>query len=284
MILLKQKPALSFQAMEQINHTGKECIFNSILTSGNAIIKKVKGEKCMKLCIGLCDENPLHLRMIAQEIRRLGRIREIETEIYTWTCGSQLLQEAESSGIQLYLLEIKMPDMSGIEVAKQLNQLQPSAQIIFISDSLEPVCDIYETEHLYFILKSQLARRLPDALDRALMKLGKAQKGVSFMLHSRRQVTPIPLHSIVCIEKELRKIIITTTHERYEMYAKLQDALASLPPNDFVQCHRSYIVAFRHIEQICGNEILLSNGQRLPIGRTFMQPLKEALMQRQFSS
>lgn len=42
----------------------------------------------MKLCIGLCDENPLHLRMIAQEIRRLGRIREIETEIYTWTCGS----------------------------------------------------------------------------------------------------------------------------------------------------------------------------------------------------
>lgn len=238
----------------------------------------------MKLCIGLCDENPLHLRMIAQEIRRLGRIREIETEIYTWTCGSQLLQEAESSGIQLYLLEIKMPDMSGIEVAKQLNQLQPSAQIIFISDSLEPVCDIYETEHLYFILKSQLARRLPDALDRALMKLGKAQKGVSFMLHSRRQVTPIPLHSIVCIEKELRKIIITTTHERYEMYAKLQDTLASLPPNDFVQCHRSYIVAFRHIEQICGNEILLSNGQRLPIGRTFMQPLKEALMQRQFSS
>ena len=84
--------------------------------------------------------------------------------------------------------------------------------------------------------------------------------------------------------EELRKIIITTTHERYEMYAKLQDALASLPPNDFVQCHRSYIVAFRHIEQICGNEILLSNGQRLPIGRTFMQPLKEALMQRQFSS
>lgn len=237
----------------------------------------------MKLCIGLCDENPLHLRMIAQEIRRLSRIREIEAEIYTWTCGSQLLKETESCSIQLYILMINMPDMSGIEIAKQLNQRQPSAQIIFLSDSLEPVCDIYETEHLYFILKSQLARRLPDALDRALMKLGKAQNGISFMLHSRSQVTPIPLHSIVCIEKELRKIIITTPHECYEMYAKLQDVLKSLPPDDFVQCHRSCIVAFRHIEQICGNEILLSNGQRLPIGRTFMQPLKEALTKRQFS-
>ena len=62
-----------------------------------------------------------------------------------------------------------------------------------------------------------------------------------------------------------------------------QEALAQLPPDEFFQCHRSYIVAFRHIEQICGNEILLSNGQHIPIGRTFMKPLKEALLKRQFS-
>ncbi len=103
------------------------------------------------------------------------------------------------------------------------------------------------------------------------------------MLHSRSQVIPIPIHSILCIEKELRKIIVTTTHDHYEMYAKLQEALAQLPPDEFFQCHRSYIVAFRHIEQICGNEILLSNGQHIPIGRTFMKPLKEALLKRQFS-
>ena len=35
----------------------------------------------MKLCIGLCDDNPLHLRMISQEIQRLCGMREIEAEI-----------------------------------------------------------------------------------------------------------------------------------------------------------------------------------------------------------
>ena len=128
-----------------------------------------------------------------------------------------------------------------------------------------------------------MAQRLPDALDRALNKLGQAQAGVSFMLRSRSQVIPIPIHSILCIEKELRKIIVTTTHDHYEMYAKLQEVLSQLPPDEFFQCHRSYIVAFRHIEQICGNEILLSNGKHIPIGRTFMKPLKEALLKRQFS-
>ena len=62
-----------------------------------------------------------------------------------------------------------------------------------------------------------------------------------------------------------------------------QETLSQLPPDEFFQCHRSYIVAFRHIEQICGNEILLSNGKHIPIGRTFMKPLKEALLKRQFS-
>lgn len=237
----------------------------------------------MKLCIGLCDDNPLHLRMIAQELRRLCEMREIEAEIHPWDSGAQLLKDLESYEIQLYILDIRMPGITGIEVAKQINLVQPSAQIIFISSYLEYFSDVYETEHLYFVLKSQMAQRLPDALDRALNKLGQAQAGVSFMLRSRSQVIPIPIHSILCIEKELRKIIVTTTHDHYEMYAKLQEVLSQLPPDEFFQCHRSYIVAFRHIEQICGNEILLSNGKHIPIGRTFMKPLKEELLKRQFS-
>ena len=225
----------------------------------------------MKLCIGLCDDNPLHLRMIAQELRRLCEMREIEAEIHPWDSGAQLLKDLESYEIQLYILDIRMPGITGIEVAKQINLVQPSAQISFISRYLEYFSDVYETEHLYFVLKSQMAQRLPDALDRALNKLGQAQAGVSFMLRSRSQVIPIPIHSILCIEKELRKIIVTTTHDHYEMYAKLQEVLSQLPPDEFFQCHRSYIVAFRHIEQICGNEILLSNGKHIPDWQDFYE-------------
>ena len=127
----------------------------------------------MKLCIGLCDDNPLHLRMISQEIQRLCGMREIEAEIHTWTSGAQLLKEIETYDIQLYILDIRMPEITGIDAAKQINLIQPSAQIIFISSYLEYFSDVYETEHLYFVLKSQMAQRLPDALDRALAKLSQ---------------------------------------------------------------------------------------------------------------
>ena len=60
----------------------------------------------MKLCIGLCDDNPLHLRMISQEIQRLCGMREIEAEIHTWASGAQLLKEIETYDIQLYILDI----------------------------------------------------------------------------------------------------------------------------------------------------------------------------------
>ena len=144
----------------------------------------------MKLCIGLCDDNPLHLRMISQEIQRLCGMREIEAEIHTWTSGAQLLKEIETYDIQLYILDIRMPEITGIDAAKQINLIQPSAQIIFISSYLEYFSDVYETEHLYFVLKSQMAQRLPDALDRALAKLGQAQTGVC-LLYTSRLVMPI---------------------------------------------------------------------------------------------
>ena len=100
----------------------------------------------MKLCIGLCDDNPLHLRMISQEIQRLCGMREIEAEIHTWTSGAQLLKEIETYDIQLYILDIRMPEITGIDAAKQINLIQPSAQIIFISSYLEYFSDVYETE------------------------------------------------------------------------------------------------------------------------------------------
>ena len=52
-----------------------------------------------------------------------------------------------------------MPEITGIDAAKQINLIQPSAQIIFISSYLEYFSDVYETEHLYFVLKSQMAQR-----------------------------------------------------------------------------------------------------------------------------
>lgn len=79
----------------------------------------------MKLCIGLCDDNPLHLRMISQEIQRLCGMREIEAEIHTWASGAQLLKEIETYDIQLYILDIRMPEITGIDAAKQ-NQSDPA--------------------------------------------------------------------------------------------------------------------------------------------------------------
>ena len=57
-------------------------------------------------------------------------MREIEAEIHTWTSGAQLLKEIETYDIQLYILDIRMPEITGIDAAKQINLIQPSAQII----------------------------------------------------------------------------------------------------------------------------------------------------------
>ena len=66
--------------------------------------------------------------------------------------------------------------MNGIALADQINKLCPDSQIIFISQYLQYATAVYETEHVYFIHKLQMAKYLPLALQAACRKLAAGVK------------------------------------------------------------------------------------------------------------
>ena len=66
------------------------------------------------------------------------------------------------------VLDIQMDEMTGIELAKQLNAALPQCAIIFVSSFLGFATDVYEAEHTYFILKASLSSASETALQRAL--------------------------------------------------------------------------------------------------------------------
>ena len=66
------------------------------------------------------------------------------------------------------VLDICMDDMDGISLAKEINRLAPACRVIFLSSYAGYLMDAYEDEHIYYVLKSDEAARLPVALRKAL--------------------------------------------------------------------------------------------------------------------
>ena len=81
-----------------------------------------------------------------------------------------------------------------------------------------------------------------------------------------------------CIEARLRNLLFYTTlsDEPIRINARLADIESSLPRSQFVLCHRSYIVNIAHVRTLTRTECLLSNGESVPISRTYVSAINQA--------
>jgi DNA-binding LytR/AlgR family response regulator len=95
------------------------------------------------------------------------------------------------------------------------------------------------------------------------------------VLGQRGAVVPVPLREIYFIESHKHAVSVHTGGETVVAYARLEDILHTLPVG-FFQCHKSYIVNMSRIRRFQSSDILLKNGERVPVSRARYAETKEA--------
>lgn len=220
--------------------------------------------------IALCDDDPLHTQDILDDVDKiLGSDRQ---NTRTFPSSQQLLDHIKR-GYQphIALLDICMPDINGIELAQQINCLLPDCQIIFITSFLTFAPEAYDAAHVYFILKSQLRRRLPLALERAVSVL-EAQHA-ELLLQKEGASFTVAIGDVCYIERVLRKTQVVTEKGVFLSRCTPMELVKERPC--FVRCHQSYWVNLSHVECMENNHFLLDNGTRIPISRTYQHNARQ---------
>jgi two-component system response regulator AlgR len=202
----------------------------------------------------------------------------------------------------LVLLDISMPDMSGIEVARHLAQQEAPPAIIFVTAYDEHALQAFEVHALDYLLKPVRAERLLAALQRAqrlrpreprleqlAQSLGAARTQLS--VSERGRLVLVPVDEIVYLRAELKYVTIRTVAREYLTEESLT-GLESEFGERFVRIHRNALVARRFIQgfqRVRGKvegeaepaeghwEILLRGmDERLPISRRQWPTVKAA--------
>ena len=224
--------------------------------------------------IAICEDNPIHTQMIENTVKAHFKN---SVEIVHFSSATELLfafSEADFS-CQIALLDIELEGdaLSGIDLAKHLNQLNRQCQIIFLSQYLEYAPDVYETKHLYFVYKQKMKEYLPKALHAAQKKLHAIQKQFLYFKSGKKKYQ-ISQNDILYMERILTTTEIHTATEVYTTREQIPSLMEQLP-SSFCRCHRSYAVNLHAINTFTRMEITFPDGQSVPVGRTYYENAKK---------
>lgn len=233
----------------------------------------------LNVCI--CDDNPGDVaRIQALAECFAGEHPEFPLNIRTFSASLDLLEFLnQNGGFDLYLLDILMPQMEGMELAERIRARNEAAEILFLTSSPEYALDAFDVSACGYLLKPVDKERFDKVLLTAAYRLTRPENP-SLLLKTREGARKILLRELVMVESFNHERVCSLADGSRTVTA---DTLASLMErlrgdHRFFSPHRAYIINMEYIAALNTADLLLSTGQRVPVARTSYAALKRAYM------
>lgn len=215
--------------------------------------------------IAICDDEKAQADLLARLVHRWGKSRgvQVRAEIY-YNAESLLYAWAESGRCDALLLDIQMPAMNGMELARKIRQRDESIAIIFITGYSDYMQEGYDVSALHYLLKPIDEAKLFACLDRA----GKQRaEDKSLILDHGGQTVRLAQSEILSIEAFAHEVHVVSVSGVLTVRKSIGEVADGLDASLFIRPHRSYVVGLRFVQQIGKSELLLDNGTRIPVSR-----------------
>lgn len=227
----------------------------------------------------IVDDEPLARQQIESYVQRVPFLKLAGTARNP-AIAREILQ---TELVDLIFLDIQMPQMSGMDFLKNNDIFQ---QIILITAFPEYAAEGFDLEVTDYLMKPVAFDRFLKGSKKALAKVSGSAviKSISdrpdfLYMKCNQRFEKIWLADILYIESMLNYIHIVTRQRKFTVYSSLKAIESSLPADQFLRIHKSYMVAIRHIHSIDSREINVM-GNRLPVSRSNKQAVLQIALNR----
>ena len=178
--------------------------------------------------------------------------------------GEELLALFAEHRPALVLLDVEMPKVTGVECARVMQDMDPQAILVFATAHDQYMADAFSVYAFDYLLK-------PFKAERALQTLARVKDVLQTRWEAAQRMKPAVFHAqssrlllrhkdgvsvlnaedILLIQREDRATVIYTVGEgRYVTADTLGELEARLDPQQFLRCHKSYIINLSHVDSI----------------------------------
>ncbi|WP_334291627.1 MULTISPECIES: LytTR family DNA-binding domain-containing protein [Robinsoniella] len=228
--------------------------------------------------IAICDDESDSIHRNEEILQECISQMKCIADIITYSNGEMLLSDILEDDFfyDLILLDIEMPNISGMEIVQSIKPKLPNMRVIFITSHIKYAIDSFELSIFRYVPKDDLEKRLTYAVTDAL-KLIMLESNKNYIVLTANRMEKVRFQDILYIQRDGKNSAITTFHGVIKVRRSLQTVHEELDSEEFIFVERGCIVNLIQVTQIKNSMIYLKNQIELPISRSHLQGVKIAL-------
>ena len=220
----------------------------------------------MNLNLAICDDEIKDIELLKKHILQYTIETDNNITVSSYTSAKKLISEYNNHSYNVVLLDIEMPDLSGMELAKQLRDVDDDLLIVFT------------TFYPEYMQESFNDYTSVSRLFSSIFKKFNRRSGNIVVIDSEGEKNFVPINEILFItsmKESKSRIRYQLTSNQLVSRSTLSDVEKQLMPYGFVSPSRGYLVNLRYIRTITSKCVILKNGLEIPISRRLASELQK---------
>lgn len=232
--------------------------------------------------IGICDDENIILEelyfSIYNIIKDIFFESECDFEIKKYNNPNDLINSHFTNNFDIIFLDIDMPKINGIEVARTIKTNSKRTLIIFITNKEELVFETFKIQAFRFIRKSKLSGELEESITSAIKLFEIDAFKINFKIENNNY--EIDINNILYIESDRNYITIyTINNKKYRFKDSINQKEKQLDKYGFIRTHLGYLVNQKYIQRINNDSVVLVNSEKIPLSRARIQFVQQKLIE-----
>lgn len=223
----------------------------------------------------VCDDDRIFAQSFAKQLKSTFAQQGTNAEIVVSDNGVQALREITRTPTDVLFLDIDMPEKDGFSVAGELQAVANKPLIVFLSSLEHLVYQAFAFQPFWFLRKAHL-EDLPQAVEKIVQTLSERQAHYTFSVNGSNMRAA--LSDILYFESESHYITAHLKTQNIRFKGRMGDIEKDLLAHAFVRCHIGYLVNCRFIEVCSRTNIVLTNGEQIPVSRAKAERTQAAFM------
>lgn len=223
--------------------------------------------------IVLCDDDIQDLLKIEKMVLKYKMLcpgRDIVLEKFS--DSSKLYQSISEGNLSdIYILDMLMPNLTGIDLGNQIRKSESESIIIYITSSEDYALDAYGVYAHRYILKPVSEDKLFEALDHSF-SCKEAKQDSVYLLKTKGSLVQVRYSEIEYIENANRRLEVHMVNgeilKSLVIRKSFEEEIQEIAKKDnFWQVHKSFLVNFDYVKQLTQNSIMMKSGKKVPVSK-----------------